>query len=92
MSVEMYEQQQAISELQQCEEELIDQHKLMIEFLQKFIPEAKSLYDTTNCVEYDQDGESFTRNFASTENVHQFFYIFFNRILQTRRGTLLTTG
>lgn len=59
MSVELYEQQQAISELQQCEEELIDQHKLMIEFLQKFIPEAQSLYDKTNCVDYDQDGMNY---------------------------------
>lgn len=56
MSVELYQQQQAITELQQCEEEMIDQHKLMIEFLQKFIPEAQTLYEKTNYVDYDQDG------------------------------------
>uniref|UniRef100_A0A336LQ14 Kinesin-like protein n=1 Tax=Culicoides sonorensis TaxID=179676 RepID=A0A336LQ14_CULSO len=42
MSVELYQQHAAISELQQCEEELIDQHKLMNEFLQKFIPESQT--------------------------------------------------
>ncbi|XP_063704640.1 kinesin-like protein Klp10A isoform X5 [Culicoides brevitarsis] len=55
MSVELFQQHAAISELQQCEEELIDQHKLMNEFLQKFIPESQSLYDQTNFVDYDQD-------------------------------------
>lgn len=59
MSVELYQQHAAISELQQCEEELIDQHKLMNEFLQKFIPESQSLYDQTNFVDYDQDCKYF---------------------------------
>lgn len=62
MSVELYQQHAAISELQQCEEELIDQHKLMNEFLAKFIPESQSLYDQTNFVDYDQDCE-FLYNF-----------------------------
>lgn len=55
MSVELYQQHAAITELQQCEEEVIDQLKLMNEFLQKFIPESQSLYDQTNFVDYDQD-------------------------------------
>lgn len=60
MSVELYQQHAAITELQQCEEEVIDQLKLMNEFLQKFIPESQSLYDQTNFVDYDQDCEFFS--------------------------------
>lgn len=55
MSVELYEQHAAISDLQQVEEELVDQHKLMNEFLMKFIPESQNLYEQTQYVDYDQD-------------------------------------
>lgn len=89
MSVELYQQQQAISELQQCEEELIDQHKLMNEFLHKFIPESQSLYDTTDCVDYDQDGELEKRKETHKLNAAQTFPPF--RILQTWRRTVFTT-
>lgn len=65
MSVELYQQQQAITELQQCEEEMIDQHKLMMEFLQKFVPEAQGLYEKTNYVDYDQDGKLHIQFIAS---------------------------
>jgi kinesin family member 2/24 len=57
MSVELYNQHAAISDLQQTEEELVDQHKLMNEFLAKFLPESRELYSMTNYVDYDQDGK-----------------------------------
>ena len=57
MSVEMFNQHAAISELQQTEELLHDQHKALIEFLNQYSPQVVELYRMTNNVEYDQDGE-----------------------------------
>uniref|UniRef100_A0AAG5DS21 Kinesin-like protein n=2 Tax=Anopheles atroparvus TaxID=41427 RepID=A0AAG5DS21_ANOAO len=45
----------AISDLQQKEEEVLDNHLRVIEFLEKFVPEAKALYNLTHTVDYDQD-------------------------------------
>lgn len=55
MSVELYNQHAAISELQQTEEILVDQHKAMNEFISQFLPESRDLYNLTNYVDYDQD-------------------------------------
>lgn len=57
MSVELYNQHTAISELQQVEDEMIDQLKMMAEFSKKFVPELMDLCRMTNDVDYDQDGE-----------------------------------
>lgn len=57
MSVEMYNQHAAISELQQVEDEMIDQLKLMAEFGNKFFPELMDLCRMTNDPDYDQDGK-----------------------------------
>lgn len=57
MSVELYNQHAAISELQQVEDEMIDQLKLMGEFGKKFFPELMDLCRMTNDPDYDQDGE-----------------------------------
>lgn len=57
MSVELYNQHTAISELQQVEDEMIDQLKLMAEFSSKFVPELMDMCRMTNDVDYDQDGE-----------------------------------
>lgn len=59
MSVELYNQHAAISELQQAEEIVNDQHKALNEFLLTFIPESRELYNISNYVDYDQDGEYF---------------------------------
>ncbi|XP_058127849.1 kinesin-like protein Klp10A [Anopheles ziemanni] len=50
MSMEM-----AISDLQQKEEEVLDNHQRVNEFLEKFVPESKDLYNMTLTVDYDQD-------------------------------------
>lgn len=55
MSVELMNQHAAISELQQVEDELIDQLKLMAEFSGKFMPELMDLCRMTNSPDYDQD-------------------------------------
>ena len=57
MSVELYNQHTAISELQQVEDEMIDQLKLMADFSTKFVPELMDLCRMTNDPDYDQDGE-----------------------------------
>lgn len=48
---------QAVSDLQAYEEEMLDNHKSVNEFLVEAIDQASQLYNTANNVEYDQDGE-----------------------------------
>lgn len=55
ISVELYNQHAAISELQQVEDETIDQLKLLAEFNTKFGPELMELCRMTNNPDYDQD-------------------------------------
>lgn len=55
MTMEVYNQHKAISDLQQKEEEVLDNHQRVNEFLERFLPEAKELYNLTNLVDYDQD-------------------------------------
>lgn len=57
MSVELYNQHAAISDLQQTEEEVADHHQKVNEFLMKFLPESRELYKLMNYVDYDQDGK-----------------------------------
>lgn len=57
MSVELYNQHAAILNLQQTEEEVVDHHQKVNEFLMKFLPESRELYKLTNYVDYDQDGK-----------------------------------
>ncbi|GAB0089070.1 Kinesin-like protein [Sergentomyia squamirostris] len=51
MSVELFNQHAAISDLQQTEELLLDQHRAIIDWKQEFV----DLYNVANCVDYDQD-------------------------------------
>lgn len=57
MSDDLLNQHAAISEIQQAEEIVVDQHKAINEFLTQFVPESIDLYNMTNSVDYDQDGE-----------------------------------
>lgn len=57
MSDDLLNQHAAISDLQQAEEIVVDQHKAINEFLAQFLPESRDLYNMTNSVEYDQDGK-----------------------------------
>lgn len=57
MSDDLLNQHAAISDLQQAEEIVVDQHKAINEFLAQFLPESRELYNMTNSVEYDQDGK-----------------------------------
>lgn len=64
MSDDLLNQHAAISDLQQAEEIVVDQHKAINEFLAQFLPESRDLYNMTNSVEYDQDGKNYS-NFVS---------------------------
>ncbi|XP_065362723.1 kinesin-like protein Klp10A [Calliphora vicina] len=55
MSDELLVQHAAISDLQQTEEMVVDQHRAINEFLTQFLPESMRLYNLTNYVDYDQD-------------------------------------
>lgn len=55
MSDEMLVQHAAISDLQQTEEMVVDQHRAFNEYLTQFLPESMRLYNSTNYVDYDQD-------------------------------------
>lgn len=79
MSVEMYNQHAAISELQQVEDEMIDQLKLMGEFGKKFFPELMELCRMTNDPDYDQDGETQPTMFESFFFINHelFFFVAF---------------
>ena len=57
MSDDLLNQHAAISEIQQTEEIVVDQHKAINEFLAQFLTESRELYSMTNSIEYDQDGE-----------------------------------
>lgn len=57
MSADLLNQHAVISDLQQSEEILVDQHKAMNEFLLQLLPELQKLHHTTNYVEYDQDSK-----------------------------------
>lgn len=72
MSVELYNQHAAISELQQTEDETIDQLKLMYEYNAKFTQELSELCRMTNDVDYDQDGNLTT--FFILEISNYFFH------------------
>lgn len=68
MSDDLLNQHAAISEIQQAEEIVVDQHKAINEFLSQLLPESIELYNMTNNVDYDQDGNNL-------DNFLTFFFI-----------------
>ncbi|KAH8420528.1 hypothetical protein KR009_011122 [Drosophila setifemur] len=55
MSDELIVQHQAIDDLQQTEEMVVEYHRTVNATLETFIAESKALYNVTNYVDYDQD-------------------------------------
>ncbi|XP_030245038.1 kinesin-like protein Klp10A [Drosophila navojoa] len=55
MSEELIVQHQAIDDLQQTEEMVVEYHRSVNATLENFLAESKALYDLTNYVDYDQD-------------------------------------
>lgn len=54
-SEELFNFHQAVSDLQAFEEDLLDNHKVVNEFLKDALTSSSSLYTMANNVEYDQD-------------------------------------
>lgn len=57
MSAEMYNFHEAIDELQRSEEEVLDNHKAISDYLQHSLLRCNQLLSITRDVDYDQDGE-----------------------------------
>lgn len=87
MSVELYNQHAAISELQQVEDEMIDQLKLMAEFGNKFFPELMDLCRMTNDPDYDQDGKITANDYKRLKTTKKIY----SSLLQARQGAFPTT-
>ncbi|XP_061709247.1 kinesin-like protein Klp10A isoform X6 [Cydia pomonella] len=59
MSAEMYTFHEAISELQRAEEEVLDNHKAVSDYMQHAQQRAAQLLQLTRAVDYDQDERSY---------------------------------
>ena len=57
MSGDMLTFHEAISKLQEAEEDMVEYHKLVIESNNRWLQQDKYLLNNTNQVEYDQEGE-----------------------------------
>lgn len=57
MSAEMYTFHEVIDELQRAEEEVLDNHKAVSDYLQLAVDRSKQLLSITRDVDYDQDGQ-----------------------------------
>ena len=87
LSADWYNFQEAISHLQQLEEELIEAHRSAIAGMQQWTNEDMALLNMTNEVDYDQDGKGkpFSRNVFSFEVLFTFiifFYLFLGKMKQ----------
>lgn len=60
MSAEMYTFHEAISELQRAEEEVLDNHKGVCDYMQHVLLRGNQLLALTRDVDYDQDGKDFS--------------------------------
>lgn len=56
MSADLYNFHEAVSQLQEQEDEMLDKHKSLIESGQKWSQKEKQLLAMTKNVDYDQDG------------------------------------
>lgn len=84
MSDDLLNQHAAISEIQQAEEIVVDQHKAINEFLAQFVPESLELYKMTNSVDYDQDGKFYNR--INANDLQLFLHIDFSSTAYSKRG------
>jgi kinesin family protein 2/24 len=57
MSGDMLTFHEAISKLQEAEEDMVEYHKLVIESNNRWLQQDKYLLNNTNQVEYDQEGK-----------------------------------
>ncbi|XP_045537879.1 kinesin-like protein Klp10A isoform X3 [Papilio machaon] len=70
MSAEMFTFHEVIDELQRAEEEVLDNHKAVADYLQHALQRCSQLFAITRDVDYDQDGLSHWRKRARAERAH----------------------
>lgn len=56
LSADLYNFHEAVSQLQEQEDEMLDKHKSLLEAGQKWLQKDKHLLAMTKNVDYDQDG------------------------------------
>jgi hypothetical protein len=56
LSADLYNFHEAVSQLQEQEDEMLDKHKSLLEAGQKWLQKDKQLLAMTKNVDYDQDG------------------------------------
>jgi len=56
LSADLYNFHEAVSQLQEQEDEMLDKHKSLLESGQKWLQKDKQLLAMTKNVDYDQDG------------------------------------
>jgi len=56
LSADLYNFHEAVSQLQEQEDEMLDKHKSLLEMGQKWLQKDKQLLAMTKNVDYDQDG------------------------------------
>jgi len=64
LSADLYTFHEAVSHLQEMEEDVLDSHKMMLDQLPKWHQSCATLLAMTNEVDYDVDGISFCHSFA----------------------------
>jgi len=56
LSADLYNFHEAVSQLQEQEDKMLDKHKSLLESGQKWLQKDKQLLEMTKNVDYDQDG------------------------------------
>lgn len=67
MSAEMYTFHEAIDEMQRAEEEVLDNHKAISDYMQHALQRTGELLALTRDVDYDQDGQYFAGSLRRVE-------------------------
>ena len=57
MSADLFTFHEAVSQLQMQEDEVLDTHKALVDAIQRWDQQHRSLLEDTRDVDYDQDGE-----------------------------------
>lgn len=88
LSADLYNFHEAVSQLQEQEDEMLDKHKALIDAGQKWLQKDKQLLTMTRNVDYDQDGNNDNKTslfivlqFLALPIAYAFFFIFILPIL-----------
>ena len=89
MSADLYNFHEAVSQLQEQEDEMLDKHKSLLESGQKWLQKDKQLLAMTKNVDYDQDGNQDQKPYLlvalqllALPIAYAFFFIFILPLLE----------